>query len=188
MEAWATVVIVLVSNAIIGAVSVLTVRKQLKHSVELFKMQQEVQEEKEKRERRREVRDEPLVKLRDELAKMAVKLSASIDLATQVTDEVSKESDKVIEDLDKAVKEWDEYIKSGEFERTLHMQYDYNLKMEAHGIFWDYQSAYKGIREVWRGGRKKEDEAISEAIDVVKRNAVKVSEIQLKIIKQREEL
>ena len=189
MEAGAIVALVLGSNAIIFLGNWLLVKKQLKHYETQLEKQLEAQREADKHKRQWEVRDEPLVKLRDELAKMAEKLSTTIDLATQVTDEVTPQSDRVIKDLNKAVKEWDEYMKSGEFEKTLHMQYDHNLKKEAHGIFWDYQSAFKGIRETWLGRKEKKlDEEISKAKDVIRENALKVSEIQLKIINIREGL
>ena len=188
MEAWATVLIVLVSNAIIGAVSVLTVRKQLKHSAEQFKVQQEDKKEADERERKREVRDEPLVKLRDELARMAGMLRFAIDLATELNGKVDKDSDKIMEDLDEIAKGWSAYIKSGEFFGTLRMQYDYELAFEAHDIMMDYMSAYNGIRKVWSGGKDEKDKAIKEAIDIVQRNDIRVSEVQSKIIKRREEL
>ena len=188
MEAWATVVIVLVSNAIIGAVSVLTVRRQLKHSAEQFKMQQEDKREADEREWKREVRDEPLVKLRDELARMAGMLRFAIDLEIQASDKVDKESDKIMDGLDEAMKDWDAYIKSGEFFRTLRMQYNYDLTFEAHDILMDYMSAYNGIRRVWSGGKKEIDKAIKEAINIVQRNDVRVSEVQSQIIKLREGL
>lgn len=186
METWATVVIVLASNAIIAGVSLLATRKQIKHSEERFKMEFEAEKEADKRKRQREVRDEPLVKLRDELARMAEKLRTAIDLATQVTDEVTQDSDKTIKDLDRAVKEWDDYIKSGDFWRTLNMQYDDDIKGEAHDIFWDYQSTFKSIKKAWSLEKKNKDELISKVIGDVQRNDVRVSEVQLKIIKLRE--
>jgi len=187
MEAWATVVIVLVSNAIIGAVSVLTVRKQLKHSAEQSKMQEEAQREEEKRSRKREIRDEPLVRLRDELARMAEKVGRGVHLVTQFTPEKTPHGEKVRKDLEEAVEEWEKYIKSGVFLETLHMQFDHNIRQEAHKILYEYHLAYDRVHDSWVG-KKKDNKSINDATEVVGRNMVRVSDLQLEIVRLREEL
>ena len=187
MEAWATVVIVLVSNAIIGAVSVLTTRKQLKHSAEQFKMQQEAKKEEEKRERTKEIRDEPLRKLRDELTRMAENAGSAVHLVTKFTREETPHGEKVRKDLDEAVEKWEEYTKSGAFLQTLHLQYDHDIREEAHKIMYDYHLAYRGVREFWTG-KKEDKKLINAAEEVVGKNIIRVSDLQGEIVKRREEL
>jgi len=184
MEDWATVLII----AIMGAVSWFTADRQIKNSREQFKMHLVAEKEVDRRGRQREVRDEPLLKLRDELARMSGMLRRAVDLEIQFGEEVTGEADEILKELEEAVKEFDAYLKSGEFFRTLCMQYDYEIRFEAHDILMDYQSAYNGIREVWSGGKKERAEAIKKAIDVVQQNDVRVSELQSKIMEQREEL
>ena len=186
METWAIVTIVLGTNLITNLLTWFLTNRQLTHSDKRLERQLETQREADQHNRRWDVRSQPLLKLRAEIARMAEKLEFSVDLATQVIGEVTPNPDKTSKDLEKAAKDWDAYISSGEFYQTLHMQYDHKLKVEAHEILRDYQSAYKSIAAVWHGG--KADEAIREAKDVMKRNAVKISEVQLKINELLEEL
>jgi hypothetical protein len=185
---WTTFSIVIGSNAIMGTVYWLITNRQIKHSDERLDKQLEAQREADKRKWEREVRDETLVKLRDELARMAGMLRLVVDLATQADDEVDKDKEKIMKELVRAVEGWEEYVYSGEFLRTVNMQYDYNIRFEAHDIMVDYQSAYNGIRESSSGGKKEKDKAIREAIDVVQRNDVRVSKVQEKIVELREGL
>jgi len=188
METWAIVVLVVGTNVGTALLALIGIKKELEHSDKRLEKQLKAVREEDQHRRKREVRDEHLVNLRDELACMGEKSRTSVGLATQVTDEVTKRSDKIIKDLDKAKKEWDAYIKSGKFLRAINMQYDEDMKLEAFDIMMDYQRAYRGIEDAWSGGKKKKDEAVSEAIDILKENDVRVSKLQSEIIKRREEL
>ena len=189
MEDWVIVALVLGSNAIMGAVNWFTTRMQIKNSENQLEKRVQAEREADQRNRRWDVRSQPLLRLRAEIASMAVKLQTSVDLATQVIDGVTQSPDKARKDLEKSVKEWDAYIKSGEFYRVLHMQYDHDLKGEAHRILIGYQSAYMGVIAFWRGGNEDEKiEKISEAKDILKRNTVRISAVQSKISELLEEL
>ena len=187
METWAIVVIVLVSNAIIGAVSVLTARKQLKHSVELFEMQKEVQNEKERRERRREVRSEPLRKLRDELARMAAKGEKVASMV--ITMPFSTEGKEPVLKFKEALGDWNTYMTGGEFQQVLFMQYDLVLVDKVNAIKSEYENARYRLRKFWKwlGDPDKEKE-YEESINVVERNRRKIAEVQSEINKLLEEL
>jgi hypothetical protein len=206
MEAWATVVIVLVSNAIIGAVSVMTVRKQLKHSREQFKMGLEVQKEADKHERQREVRSEPLLKLRGELARMAAKGEKVVDVAKstvyKVLEDVKlenwREAGEVPNELGEAMKEWNTYVAGGEFQQVLFMQYDMKIVERVNEIKDEYNLARHGLNVApWFGWldeeRKKQNvEAIEQRIhrdvDVIIGNRERIAEVQSDINKLLEEL
>jgi hypothetical protein len=110
---------------------------------------------------------------------MAERFEDMVDLATQVAGRVSLSSKKTSDDLDKAVEAWDKYFQSGKFYQAVHMQYNYELKREAHQILLDYESAYTGIAPFLNGGGA--DAQISEAKAVIQRSAAKISEVQAKI-------
>lgn len=206
MEAWATVVIVLVSNAIIGAVSVMTVRKQLKHSREQFKTGLEVQKEADKHERQREVRSEPLLKLRGELARVAAKGEKVVDVAKstvyKVLEDVKlenwREAGEVPNELGEAMKEWNTYVAGGEFQQVLFMQYDMKIVERVNEIKDEYNLARHGLNVApWFGWldeeRKKQNvEAIEQRIhrdvDVIIGNRERIAEVQSDINKLLEEL
>ena len=206
METWATVVIVLVSNAIIGAVSVLTVRKQLKHSREQFKMQQEAQKEADKHERQREVRSEPLLKLRAELARMAAKGEKVVDVAKSTVYKVLqdmefegwRDMEQVPNELTEALGDWNIYMVSGEFQQVLFMQYDVKLVERVNDIRDEYNLARHGLNIVpWVGwldeeAKKQNVEAMEQRvhrdIDVIIRNRERIAEVQSDINKLLEEL
>ena len=179
METWAIVVLVVGTNLGTALLALLGTKKQLKHADKRLEKQLEAQREADQRERNWDVRSQPLLKLREELASMAEKLESSIVLASQVTDKVTPESDKIFEALGKAVEAWDAYIESGKFYQTLHMQYDHELKVEAQKIFLDYQSTYSSI--VAFRHSKEQSEVIRAAKDTVRENAAKISAVQSKI-------
>ena len=149
MEAWATVAIVLVSNAIIGAVSVLTMRKQVKHSSEQFRVQLESEREADRRERRREVRSEPLLKLRSELARMGAKgekVAYMVETRPFGTEGRMMEGEEPIEEFKEALNDWNMYMAGGEFQRVLFMQYDFVLVSKVDDIKLDYENARHNLR------------------------------------------
>jgi hypothetical protein len=186
MEIWAIVVLVVGTNLGTALIALLGNKMQLDNAEKRLEKQLKAQREENQHERSWIVRSQPLLKMRAEIARMAQKLEASIDLATRFDDKGTPESDKMFEAIGKAVQEWGDYINSGEFHQTLHMQYDYKLKVEANKIFLDYDSGYESMRTSWNS--KNRGEVIREAEDVIKRNAVRISEVQLKINGMLEEL
>ena len=176
--------LVLGSNGIVLAGSYLTMKKQLKHSNEQLDKQLQDQREVDKHERNWNVRSEPLLRLRGELARMAQVSESAVNLATQFTREagVGRKRDRIGEMLAKAVKAWDDCVWGGELYRTLHMQYDDKMKGEVHRIYLDYHSAYRVLCGFWDSeNSESRNQAISQAKEVMKENAKKVSRVQERI-------
>jgi hypothetical protein len=184
MEWWATLFLVLGSNGIMLLGNYLMVRKELKHSSEQLEKQLQAQREVDKHERNWNVRSEPLLRLRGELARMAQISESAIDLATQFTRrmEMGKKPEGMGEMLAKAVEAWDACVWGGELYRTLHMQYDHKLKVEVHGIYLAYQSAYSFLNAVGDSENSEiRNQAIRQAKEVMRENATKVSRVQERI-------
>ena len=199
METWATVVIVIVSNVIIAAVSILTTRMQVKHSANEFEKKLQADRDISQHERSWEVRSEPLVKLREELACMAEKFESMISLGTQVIGGLSLESDQIVKEHEetvveffrKAMKGWEEYYYSGRFEQALHMQYESSLKVEAKMIYLDYSSTYIGLLPLLSDKKAKSEETnekILKAGDLIVKNSVRILEVQSAINELLEQL
>lgn len=183
---WATVALVLGSNAIMGGVNWLVTRMQVKHSEQELEKELQAQGEAYKRDRKWEVKSEALMKLREELAWMAERFEGMIDVATQIVEQGSINREQRLKNLGKAVKEWDDYYYSGVFYHAVHMQYDYSLKYDAYKISLDYGSAYVNLAQFLDGGEA--GETINEAKDVIGRNSARICEIQSKINKMLEQL
>ena len=186
MESWAVVTIVLGTNAITSLLTWFLTNRQLTHSDTRFERQLEAQREAERHNRRWSVRSEPLLKLREELARMAEKLEGMVDLAIQVVDGVSVTPGTTAKELEKAARGWQAYFEGGSFYQAVHMQYDHGVKAEAYRISLDYQSAYSGLMAYWRGGNGAE--RLREAREIVQRNARRISTLQSRIHEQLEEL
>jgi hypothetical protein len=186
MEAWAIVTLVLGSNAIIFLGNWLTTRMQIQNSEKEVEKRLQAQKEEYQHRQKWDSRRQPLISLREELANMAEKLEYLVYLATEVIEGVAPDLNKKIKNLEKVGKNWEAYLDSGAFYRTLHVQYDYELKKEAHAISNDYQAAFLDVMAYWRGGEA--GTKIREAQDVIKNNAVKIAAVQSKINGMLEEL
>lgn len=182
MEAWAIVTLVLGSNAIMGLVNWFVTKMQIKNSMEELEKRLKAQEKADKRERRREVRSQPLLKLRGELARMAGK-------GNKVASMVDLSSKEAPEEFRMALEDWSNYMASGEFEQVLFMQYDFELVCKADNIRLCYDIARIQLEVYWdlsdgdekRGYHDKVKEAIAD-------NEVNVSKVQSEINKLLEEL
>ncbi len=121
MEIWATVVIAfIVALSTLGATII-----QNRYSAKRFEKEFERAIVTYQRERRREVRSEPLIKLRNELARMAVLESMLTGVAYRqksLKDVIP--SEKLQEQLLEAQRRRDEYLESGNLQLVLNMQTD----------------------------------------------------------------
>jgi hypothetical protein len=169
-------------------------------------MQLEVQKEADKHERQREVRSEPLLTLRGELARMAAKGEKVVDVAKstvyKVLEDVKfenwREAGEVPNELGEAMKEWNTYVAGGEFQQVLFMQYDMKIVERVNEIKDEYNLARHGLNVApWFGWldeeRKKQNvEAIEQRIhrdvDVIIGNRERIAEVQSDINKLLEEL
>ena len=181
MEAGAIVALVLGSNAIMGLVNWFVTRMQIKNSEKQLEKRLQAQREEYQHRQRWDSRSQPLLAMRAEIARMAEKFEKIVGYATQVqvNDRVPIESDANLKNLEKAEEDWNHYIDSGEFYRVEHLQYEHELKAEAHRILSDYKLAYFGVLEFWRGEGTGEE--ISKAEAAVTRNSKRVSALQSRI-------
>jgi len=195
METWAIVVLVVGTNLGTALLALLGIKKQLKYSDKRFAKELEAKREADEHNRKWMVRSKPLLELREELACMAEKYVYMVGTANQYIEGVSIGSEKIIKEceepmlerIEEAVKAWNEYNDSGKFEQAVHMQYDYDLKSEAHQIYSDYLEAYKGLFSILRS-KKADEKKIAKAKDVLRRNNKRISEVQSKINELLEKL
>ena len=185
MEAWATVALVLGSNAIMGIVNWLVTRKQLKHSESQLEKQMEHQREVDKRERRREVRSEPLLRMRNELARMAGK-------GAKVGRMMASSDAEALEEFGKALADWGVYMESGEFEQVLCMQYDLKSALQADNIRLDYEIARLQLQLYWKLNveerKGKKSEYYDQSMELIRNNRTRVAEVQSEMNRLLEEL
>ena len=179
METWAIVILVVGTNLGTALLALLGIKKQLKHSDKRFAKELEAKREADEHNRKWVVRSQPLLELRTELALMTQKLEDLVNWAGQVVEGVTPNQDKIKKILEGAAKDFNAYLTSGKFYQAVRMQYDDDLKAEAHKIFLDYQSAYSGVIAFWQGGDA--SKKIREANDLLARNGAKVTAVQSKI-------
>jgi len=195
MEDWATVALVLGSNAIMGLVNWLTTRMQINNSKEEIEKRLQAERDDFKHRQRWDSRSQILIKMREEIACMAEKYEAMLSAATQYIEGISVGTKKVIEEhsdsmferVKKAVQAWNEYNGSGKFEQAVNMQYDSKLKNGAEMIYYDYVGAYRGLFLIMfdkKGDKKKMDEAN----EVLGRNNKRILEAQSRINELLEQL
>jgi len=192
METWATVALVLGSNIIIGLSTFFATKIQVSHADRRFSIELQIAQQrelearnKELRERRREVRSEPLLKLRTELARMAVKESQLTGVAYRqhmLKDVISPEELK--RQLHEAIKNRDDYLESGILQQVLNMQTDQELINRVEKIMEDYQSSYFTAEHYTQFGEKGREKGI----EVFETNKARIIEVQELINKRLEEL
>ena len=206
METWAIVAIVLGTSLITNLLTWFLTNRQLTHSNKQLERQLEAHREVDKHERQREVRSEPLLKLRAELARMAAKGEKVVDVAKSTVSKVlqdiefegRRDMEKVPNELTEALDEWNTYMVSGEFQQVLFMQYDVKLVERVNEIRDEYNLARHGLNIApWFGWLDEEakkqnvkaiEQRIHRDIDVIIRNRERIAEVQLDINKLLEEL
>jgi len=212
METWATVALVLGSNAIVVIGGLIGVKKQIKHWSERFRMEWKARIDQDRRERRREVGSERLSKLSIELARMAAKGERVGELVKQMTLLTAAElacreeggwlkEGQVVGGLNEAMNDWNSYIDSGVFREVLFMQDDVKLVDRVSDIWQEYDRArfFMDIGYIkrlygWMSDEKKKQEA-EEMREQLRKNSArivgnreKVAEVQAEIRRQLDEL
>jgi hypothetical protein len=138
----------------------------------------------ESRKRKWEVRSEPLLKLRAELAVMATKLDRLATSAHKLHTRFGPTEEEVKKELQQNVEDVNTYIASGNFNQTLFIQYDKELRDAVENIIKEYRKSYfQAIN--YKDLKAKE---LSQAMDVFKENADKILEVQELINKKLEGL
>jgi hypothetical protein len=184
METWAVITLVLGSNAIMGVVNWLMMKRQLKHSDNQLDKRMQAQRDADKRERRWEVRNEPLKKLSNELARMA---SKAVEVASLATPAVYESKDRT-EKFKQALDDWNTYMSSGEFQQILFRQYDISLVDEVDAIRQDYELARYRFSRGYGDTQADIDKKSKEAVETIVGCEFKIAEVQSKICALLEEL
>ncbi len=188
MEIRDVITLVLGSNFIIAVATFLTTflttKMQIKNAAKQFDKEFEKAIVTYQRERRREVRSEPLLKLRNELALMAVKLDNLVASAQRTHTRMGGTDEEAQKELQEAANDWNSYLKNGGLTQTLFMQYDPELVNRVEEIRKDYQQSYFYHIHFERADSKN----LLEAMKVFERNKARIIEVQELINKRLEEL
>ena len=145
-----------------------------------MKKQLEQQGKLDSRHWQREVRSEPLLKLRCELAKMATKLH------TLVTNTQLPRNQAVVTEKEqqRALEDWRDYMTSGEFLPTLYLQYDEDLSKQVEEIERTYMLLFEYALD-YQNLKSDELRSFREISQSIKDKILKVQEL---INKRLEEL
>ncbi len=185
METWAIVTLVLGTSAISSLLTFLITKMQVSHSDKRLEKQLESAKEADYRQRRREIRGEPLLKLRAELARMANKQDKLIAAASRQHTRIGGGTDEEAKrELQGAADDWNAYLASGDFAQTLLIQYDKDLVNQVEEIRKDYQKSY--FYHLYY--QQMDAEKLTEAMKVFEMNRNKIVEVQELINKRLEEL
>jgi hypothetical protein len=184
METWAIITLVLGSNAISIIGTFLVTKMQVAHSDK--RLDREIQRvvEADYRNRRREVRSEPLIKLRIELAHMANKQDKLVAAASRQHTRFGGTDEDTRKELQEAVDDWNNYLAIGDFAQTLYIQYDTDLVKKAEDIRRDYQKSFfyhLHFQDI-------DGEQLLEAMKIFEENRNRIIEVQDLINKRLEEL
>jgi len=146
METWAIVTLVLGTSAVSALLTFFITKMQVSHSDKRLEKELERQREVDAHARRREVNSEPLLKLRDELAKMAA-MSDKVMVASKKyrrsIDTTGKE--KASKEQQEAMNAWHSYLGSGILKQTMFLQYDKKLVEKLHEVIEHYSEKYDAI-------------------------------------------
>ena len=116
---WTTIALVLGSNLIVAGVSFWATQRQVKAADENLSRQLQMQREVYERDRKREVRSDPLLRLRAELARMATKQERAIGALHLQHTRFGCSEEQAKDILKEAANDWNDYVSSGDWERAL---------------------------------------------------------------------
>ena len=184
METWAIVTLVLGTSALSSLLTFFITKMQVSHSDKRLEKQLESVRGADSRQRRREVRGEPLLKLREELAIMAVKLEDLVASAQRTHTRFGGTQEEADKKLHKAVDDWNAYLANGGMAQTLFIQYDTELVNRVEEIRKDYQQAYFHNLNF----RDSNAEDMKKAFNIFKKNKARIIEAQALINRKLEEL
>ena len=176
MEGWLYGLFALVGVLAGGLFTYLGMKKQLEQQSKL-----------DSRHWKREVRGKPLLKLRDELARMATKLNMLV-LVTQVHDKGEGwegiEEERQNKELQLAADEWKDYGTSRDFLQAFYLQYDEELLKLVENIRSHYLFLFEYALD-WKSLKTDEFRSFRELFEKVKSE---IHEVQELINKRLEEL
>jgi len=180
METWTTILVALiVALSTLGATFI-----QSWHSNKRFKIELGRAIDVDARKRRWEVRGEPLLKLRTELAIMATKQDRVVSAAHKLHTRFGMTKEEAEQVLKNTVDSINTYLESGNFNQTLFMQFDKEIVDKVEEIIMDYRASY--IDAIYYKDLKATE--LGEAMKVFDRNKNRIMEVQSLINKRLEEL
>ena len=148
METWAILVLVIGLNIITVLSSYFLTKMQVSHSDRRFEKGLESQREADYRQRRREVRGEPLLKLRAELASMATKQDRIVTAARRQRNAIGTAPEEEAEkELQEAMGVWGTYIKNGALKQTSLLQCDKELVNKVQEVIEVYSVSYANVMD-----------------------------------------
>ena len=184
METWAIVTLVLGASAISALLTFFITKMQVRHSDRRFERELKRARETDCHQRRWEVRGEPLLQMRTELAIMAVKLEELVASAQRTHTRFGGTQEEVEKKLHEAVDDWNAYLANGGMAQTLFIQYDTELVNRVEEIRKDYQQAYFHNLNF----RDSNAEDMKEAFNIFGKNKARIIEAQALINRKLEEL
>ena len=194
METWGVVAIVIVSNFFVAATTYFTARMQVSRSDKRFEKELERAREIDFKERRREVRSQPLLKLKGELALMASKQDVLARAAhalhiyrgnTAVDIDIFK---VIVKQVVEAAEDLSKYNREGELHRTLFLLDDAELVDRVEQVSTDYSQLFQKAMKWIQDSKEPDIEELKGAIDSLERNKTRIIDIQLLINKRLEEM
>lgn len=184
METWAILVLVIVLNVITVLSSYFLTKMQVSHSDKRFEKELERNREEAKQKRRWEVRSEPLLKLRAELAIMASKQDRVVASAHKLHTRFGMTEEEAKKELQENADDINAYVSSGSFTQTLFMQCDKELIDRVEEIIKDYRASFFNALYF----KELKATEVGEAMKVFERNRDRIIGVQELISKRLEEL
>jgi len=180
MDTWTTVIVA----AIVAFASIFSTFMSNRQHGKRFKEELERVRETDYHQRRREVRGEPLLKLRAELARMVSKQNRLVDAAHKQHTRSGFTDEEVQVLLREAIDDWNNYVRGGEWLQTLFTLDDAELIDRLGSILKDYTDSYVSAMYF----KELSATEIGKAMEVFERNKVRIIEVQELINKRLEEL
>ena len=144
METWAIVTLVLGTSTVSALLTFFITKMQVRHSDTRLEKELERAREADYRQRRQEVKSEPLLKLRAELARAAAKHDGIVVYASMLHTNVgtSATQEEVKEWLRSTLDDWNSYIGTGVFQQVLFTIDDKGIADRVKQLRLKYTEAY----------------------------------------------
>ncbi len=160
METWAIVTLVLGTSAVSALLTFFITKMQVSHSDKRLEKQLESAREADYRQRKREVRSAPLLKVRDELARMATMQNRVVNASNRLNTGDGDAKEKATKELQDAMKDWNAYLSRGDLVQTLFIQYDPELFNKVFEIQESYIASYNDLMRYKELKRAEQEKAI----------------------------
>ncbi len=183
-----TVAIIIGTNFITAASALLVHHTQRKHSEKMYREQTEAARETDRKERKREVRSEPLLKLRSELARIAQIQEALVKAAHLQINRLGVSEEDAQRLLVDASNAWNDYLQGGAWQQTIFMLDDQQLVKECIEISDAYRRSWHAAQMFQRFPATYPTEKLVEAMQVGDVNRERIARVQSRINQLLEEL